>query len=43
MLYVKIFDNGKMYVGITQNFYKRMFVHEKDAYKKCQNSQSIVL
>lgn len=34
MLYVKIFDNGKMYVGITQNFYKRMFVHEKDAYKK---------
>lgn len=28
-LYVKIFDNGKMYVGITNNFNKRMREHKR--------------
>lgn len=36
-LYVKIFDNGKMYVGITNNFKQRMNSHNSDAYYK--NSQ----
>lgn len=33
LLYVKIFDNGKFYVGITNNFKKRMYQHEFDAHK----------
>lgn len=40
VLYVKIFDNGKMYVGVTNNFDKRMYQHQSDAY--CKNSQLVV-
>lgn len=36
-LYVKIFENGKMYVGITNNFDRRMYEHQHDSY--IQNSQ----
>lgn len=33
-LYVKIFKNGKMYVGITNNFDRRMYMHQYEAYIK---------
>lgn len=33
-LYVKIFENGKMYVGITNNFEKRMYQHNKRCYSE---------
>lgn len=36
-LYVKIFDNCKMYVGVTGNFDKRMYQHQNFAYSR--NSQ----
>lgn len=40
ILYVKKFDNGKMYVGITNNFDRRMYMHQWEAYSK--NSQLLV-
>lgn len=36
-LYVKIFDSGKMYVGITNNYDRRMYEHQKDAYTRNSN------
>lgn len=39
-LYAKIFDNNKMYIGITNNFDRRMYEHQRDAY--CNNSQLAV-
>lgn len=39
-LYVKIFDNKKMYVGITNNFDRRMYQHQREAYDA--NSQFMV-
>lgn len=36
-LYAKIFDNGKIYIGITSNFGRRMVEHKYNAYTK--NSQ----
>ena len=31
VVYIKHFENGKKYVGITNNFERRMDRHEKDA------------
>ena len=39
ILYVKIFDNGKMYVGITNNFDRRMYQHQWSAYSENSNLQ----
>lgn len=33
LLYAKIFENGKIYIGITNNFNNRMYQHKYDAYK----------
>lgn len=33
-LYAKIFENGKIYIGITVNFKKRMYDHDYHAFKK---------
>lgn len=33
IVYIKHFDNGKKYIGITNNFKRRMYEHIKSAYK----------
>lgn len=33
LLYAKIFENGKIYIRITNNFNNRMYQHKYDAYK----------
>lgn len=33
LLYAKVFENGKIYIGITNNFNNRMYQHKYDAYK----------
>lgn len=37
ILYLKIFDNGKIYVGITNNFKRRMKEHEHKAFVENSN------